>query len=69
MGKLIELTKRLLRRATLLEIMREELDSAHLEKLKAETAVDYARSVVIYNEQRVARLNERISEYIHWRGE
>jgi hypothetical protein len=36
---------------------------AQLEKLKAESAADYAKSVVAYNEARIARLNKRISEY------
>ena len=63
MEKMIELYKLLIRRITLLEITQEELRMAQLEKLKAESAADYAKSVVAYNEARIARLNKRISEY------
>ena len=52
-----------MRRVTLVEITQEELRMAQLEKLKAESAADYAKSVVAYNEARIARLNKRISEY------
>ena len=63
MEKMVELYKRLRRPVSLLEITKEELREAQLEKLKAETAADYAYSVVAYNEARIARLNERIAEY------
>ena len=63
MEKMVELYKRLRRPVSLLEITKEELRMAQLEKLKAETAADYANSVVAYNEARIERLNERISEY------
>ena len=36
---------------------------AQLEKLKAETAADYAKSVVAYNEARIERLKDRMEEY------
>ena len=61
--KMVELYKRVMRRVTLVEITQEELRMAQLEKLKAESAADYAKSVVAYNEARIARLNKRISEY------
>ena len=63
MEKMVELYKRLMRKITLLEITQEELRMAQLEKLKAESAADYAKSVVAYNEARIARLNKHISEY------
>jgi uncharacterized protein YaaN involved in tellurite resistance len=63
MEKMVELYKRLRRPVSLLEITKEELRMAQLEKLKAETAADYANSVVAYNEARIERLTERISEY------
>ena len=63
MEKMVELYKRLMRRTTLLEITQEELRMAHLEKLKAESAADYAKSVVAYNEARIDRLNKRIEQY------
>ena len=34
-----------------------------MRKLEAESAVEYARSVVIYNEQRIKRLQERLTEH------
>ena len=61
--KTIELYKQVMRRVTLVEITQDELRMAQLEKLKAESAADYAKSVVAYNEARIARLNKRISEY------
>ena len=61
--KIVELYKHVMRRVTLIEITQEELRMAHLEKLKAESAADYANGIVAYNEARIARLNKRISEY------
>lgn len=63
MNKMVELYKRLRRPVTLLEITKEELREAQLEKLKAESAADYATSVVAYNEARIERLKARIEEY------
>jgi uncharacterized protein YaaN involved in tellurite resistance len=63
MEKMVELYKRLRRPITLLEITKEELREAQLEKLKAESAADYANSVVAYNEARIERLKDRIEEY------
>jgi len=63
MNKMLELYKRLRRPITLLEITKEELREAQLEKLKAESAADYANSVVAYNEARIERLKDRIEEY------
>jgi hypothetical protein len=60
---MLELYKRLRRPVTLLEITREELREAQLEKLKAESASDYANSVVAYNEARIERLKARIEEF------
>ena len=63
MKKIVELYQRIMRKITLLEITKEELRMAQLEKLKAESAADYANGIVAYNEARIARLNKRISEY------
>ena len=41
----------------------KELREAHMRKLEAESAVEYARSVVAYNEQRIARLHKRLAEH------
>ena len=63
MNKMVELYKRLRRPVSLLEITKEELREAQLEKLKAESAADYATSVVAYNEARIERLKARIEEF------
>jgi len=45
------------------EIITRELAQAHLDKLEAEGAVEYATAVLEYNEKRITRLNERMKEY------
>jgi hypothetical protein len=62
--KLIELFKTYWRTPTPLEMISKELAIAHLEKLQAETAVDYAVSVVRYNDARIKRLEQHLSQYI-----
>ena len=48
---------------TPLEVVTRELAHAHLERLDAEGAVEYAQAVLEYNEKRIERLNLRIKEY------
>ena len=55
--------KSLLRRPTPLEMIARELAHAHLEKLQAESAVDYAQSVVNYNVAKINRLEAHLAEY------
>ena len=62
--KLIELFKTYWRTPTPLEMISKELAIAHLEKLQAETAVDYAVSIVRYNDARIKRLEQHLSQYI-----
>jgi hypothetical protein len=45
------------------EVITRELAQAHLDRLEAEGAVEYATSVLEYNEKRISRLNERMKEY------
>jgi hypothetical protein len=59
----MELMKEPFKRPTPLELIAAELTDAHLEKLNAETAVEYAQSIVDYNVTRIKRLNERMEEY------
>jgi hypothetical protein len=59
----MELLKEPFKRPTPLELIAEELADAHMEKLSAETAVEYAQSVVDYNVNRIERLNKRMEEY------
>ena len=47
-----------------LKLAQTELDTAKRELLKAQTAVEYARNIAVYNEQRIARL-ERIVKAEH----
>jgi hypothetical protein len=46
-----------------LEVIALELAEAHLARLQAETAVEYAQSVVDYSNNRIARLKARAGEY------
>lgn len=61
--RLMELLKEPFRKPSPLEVIASELAHAHLEKLEAETACEYAQSVVDYNVNRIARLNARMGEY------
>ena len=54
--------KERLRQPTPLEMVTKELAMAHLAKLEAETAVDYAKSVVAYNDARIKRLEAHLKE-------
>jgi hypothetical protein len=59
----MELMKEPFKKPTPLEMIAAELADAHLEKLNAETAVEYAQSIVDYNLNRINRLNARMEEY------
>ena len=61
--RFMELMKEPFKKPTPLEMIATELSDAHLEKLSAETAVEYAQSIVDYNVTRIARLNARLEEY------
>jgi hypothetical protein len=52
-----------LRAKTIHEVIAIELREAHLKMLEAESAVEYAMSIVEYNEQRIKRLNTRLTQY------
>jgi hypothetical protein len=47
--------------ATCEELMARELDAARRDLLIAETAKDYAESMVLYNDQRIERLTEALN--------
>ena len=55
--------KKYWRDLTPLEVVTRELALAHLERLDAEGAVEYAQAVLEYNEKRIERLSIRIKEY------
>ena len=61
--KLFDLMKEPFKRPTPLEMIAAELSDAHLQKLEAETACEYAQSIVDYNVARIERLNTRMEEY------
>ena len=48
--------------ATCEELMVRELDASRRDLLLAETARDYAESMVLYNNQRIQRLTEALKE-------
>ncbi len=54
--------KRALRKLTPLEVASRELAEAELQSLTAQTAVEYANSVVAYNAQRIKRLRAFIGK-------
>ena len=57
---MIKYIQSLWRQKTPLEVITQELAMAYLSLLEAETAVDYATSIVTYNTSRIARLSEHI---------
>ena len=59
---LINFLRDLLRARTRREILLKELKEAYLSKLNAETALEYATSVLNYNEARIARINKRLAD-------
>ena len=59
---MINYIKERMRQPTPLEMITKELASAHLAKLEAESAVDYAKSVVAYNDARIKRLDSYLKE-------
>ena len=59
----IKYFKDLIRPKTIREIILKELRQAHLRKLEAETGVEWALSIVNYNEKRIKRLQERLQHH------
>jgi hypothetical protein len=60
---MMDLLREPFKKPTPLEMIARELAHAHLEKLEAETAVEYTQSIVDYNVTRIERLNKRVEEY------
>jgi len=59
---MINTIKRLITTPTALEMAAKELVEAQRAKLKAESAMEYALSVVDYNDARIKRLRMRMNE-------
>jgi hypothetical protein len=51
------------RELTPAEVIQRELSQAHLDRLEAENAVEYAQAVLDMNMARIERLNTRLKEY------
>ena len=59
----IKYIKDILRAKTISEVIYAELQQAHLRKLEAETAAEYANAAIQYNEERIKRLEARLTEH------
>ena len=59
----VKYLKDLVKPKTIREVIFKELQEAQLRKLDAESAVEYAVSVVQYNEKRIKRLEERLNHH------
>ena len=59
----IKYIKDILRAKTISEVIYAELQEAHLRKLEAETAAEYAHAAIQYNEERIKRLEARLTEH------
>jgi len=60
--QMISTIKKLLQTPTIIELVVKELVEAHRSKLEAESAQDYAKSVVQYNIDRIERLTKTLDE-------
>lgn len=61
--KFIKFLKDYYRDLTPAEVIARELAQAHLDRLEAEGAVEYAQAVLDMNMTRIERLNTRMEEY------
>lgn len=59
----IKYFKDVLRNRFIREVIAIELRDAHLRKLEAETAAEYANANIMYNTARIKRLQERLQEH------
>jgi hypothetical protein len=64
----IKYIKDILRSKTISEVIYAELQEAHLRKLEAETAAEYANAAMQYNEERIKRLEARLAEHMDYSG-
>ena len=60
---MLKYLKKLFAQPSVLELATQEIAIAEREKMEAETALDYARSIVDYNNARIKRLNNTIETY------
>ncbi len=65
MKLLFDSYKRFTRQITPAEMAAAELAEAELRLLEAESAVEYAQSIVVYNQSRIRRLKKLLNEMSH----
>lgn len=61
--KILKFIKDYYRELTPAEVITKELAQAHLDRLEAEGAVEYAQAVLDLNMTRIERLKARLGEY------
>jgi hypothetical protein len=61
--KILKFLKDYYRELTPAEVITKELAQAHLDRLEAEGAVEYAQAVLDLNMTRIERLKARLGEY------
>lgn len=61
--KFLKFLKDYYRELTPTEVITKELAQAHLDRLEAEGAVEYAQAVLDLNMTRIERLKNRLGEY------
>jgi len=59
----VKYIKDVIRAKTIHEIIATELHEAHLRKLEAETAAEYAHANIQYNEERIKRLEAQLLKH------
>ena len=59
----IKYVKDIMRARTIYEVIAKELQEAHLRKLEAETAAEYAHAAMQYNDERIKRLEARLVKH------
>jgi hypothetical protein len=59
----VKYIKELMKPKPISEIIEKEMREAVIKKLEAESAVEYAASIVTYNVERIGRLQRRLKEY------
>ena len=59
----VKYIKDILRSKTISEVIYAELQEAHLRKLEAETAAEYAHAAMQYNDERIKRLEARLLKH------
>jgi hypothetical protein len=59
----VKYIKDLVKPRSIREVILKEMREAQLRKLEAESGVEYAMSVVQYNEKRIKRLEERLQHH------